>query len=594
MKTNWNLSLIFRNDETAEKYSKELASNWDDFIRKYKTDKGYLTNVDDLKEALERLEQLIKKYPLRGGSYYYYYLKSCLDTENKKIKAKLAKLDEIIMDLSNDFHFFELDLGKVDKKTQVKFLSSPKLSHYKYWLKRLFELAQYQLSDKEEKIMRLKSNQSFGNWIDMIEELLVKQEREMLDENHKAKEYPFTYILSHISDRDKKVRDSAAKAFNSILKQYSEVAEYELNSVLEDHKVNDKIRNFKNPYDSRLVSEDITENMVESLREVVTSNFDISSDYYQLKSELFGVDKLKYHERNVPYGNINDDFSDKDAIDLVGDTFKELDSEFVDIFKDMVSEGQVDFYPKRGKREGAFCINQGVNSPTYVLLNFARKFNDLKTLAHEMGHAIHSVYYKKYASPYYADTSTTTAEISSVMMEDFVIEAVSEDLNDGEKLSILMSRLNDAISTSFRQIACYNFELSLHNLYRKKGYLSLDDIGELFHEHMKSYMGDYVDYPEESKLWWVYWEHIRMFFYVFSYASGYLVSKYVQKMIKEDPSFVEHVKSFMKMGSSDSPENILKEINIDITDKKIWEEGMSEVREMLNEAKSLAKKIGKI
>jgi oligoendopeptidase F len=188
----------------------------------------------------------------------------------------------------------------------------------------------------------------------------------------------------------------------------------------------------------------------------------------------------------------------------------------------------------------------------------------------------------------------STAEVASTFMEDFVLQEIIRKADDEMRLAVMMMKLNDEVSTIFRQIACYRFEQELHERFRKTGYLSKEDIGQLFQKHMKSYMGNSVEQSPGSENWWVYWGHIRSFFYVYSYASGLLISKSLQNSVKKDPRFIGKVKEFLSAGLSDSPKNIFRGLGIDITDKKFWVRGLEEVETLLNETAHLATKLGKI
>jgi oligoendopeptidase F len=157
-----------------------------------------------------------------------------------------------------------------------------------------------------------------------------------------------------------------------------------------------------------------------------------------------------------------------------------------------------------------------------------------------------------------------------------------------------MQKLNDDISSIFRQAACYRFEQELHGEFRKRGYLSKDELGKLFQKHMASYMGKYVEQSPGSENWWVYWNHIRYFFYVYSYASGLLISKSLQNSVKRDPAFINKVKEFLSAGLSASPKSIFNRLGIDITDKQFWDRGLDEVEKLLNETTLLAKKLKKL
>ena len=175
-------------------------------------------------------------------------------------------------------------------------------------------------------------------------------------------------------------------------------------------------------------------------------------------------------------------------------------------------------------------------------------------------------------------------------MLDEILHAADDEL----RLAIMMQKLNDDVSSIFRQVACYRFEQELHNDFRAKGYLSKEEIGKLFQKHMAAYMGDAVEQSEGSENWWVYWNHIRYFFYVYSYASGLLISKSLQNSVKRDPAFVVQVKEFLSAGLSDSPKNIFDRLGIDISDERFWDKGLDEVEHLLDETERLAKRMGKI
>jgi oligoendopeptidase F len=158
----------------------------------------------------------------------------------------------------------------------------------------------------------------------------------------------------------------------------------------------------------------------------------------------------------------------------------------------------------------------------------------------------------------------------------------------------MVSQLDDQIATIFRQIALYRFEQELHRDFRIKGYLSQEEIGKLFLKHMGAYMGPAVELSSGSQNWWVYWMHIRMFFYVYSYASGLLISKALQAKVREDKAFISKVKIFLSTGVSKSPKDIFSEMGIDITDRAFWYQGLDEIERLLQDTEDLAKKLSKI
>ena len=475
------------------------------------------------------------------------------------------------------------------------FLGSKIMEKYRHFLKRLFENARHVLSESEEKIMNLKSTPSYSMWVNMTESFLAKEEMEVVDEpDLKTRKKTFSDLFGMINRQKKEVRDSAAKALNEILAKYADIAESEINAVLLDKKINDELRGFSEPEESRLIADDISAEIVDALTKAITENFGISRRFYGLKSKLLGLKKLKYHERNVPYDSAEKEYNYKDSINLVNKVFSKLDPKFSEILKKFSENGQIDVFPRKGKSGGAFCVYMLKKNPSYVMLNHTGKLKDVMTIAHELGHAINNEFVKDNQDAIYFGTPTSTAEVASTFMEDFVLEELIKNSDDELKLAIMMEKLNDDVSTIIRQISCYAFEKELHAEFRKNGYLSKEEIGKIFQKHMKNYMGDFVEQSEGSENWWVYWSHIRRFFYVYSYASGLIISKALQKKVRENPEYIEKVKKFMSQGLSKSPKDIFMEIGIDITKKEFWSGGIKEVGALLDKTEKLAKKLGKI
>lgn len=593
--TTWNLSQLINNKELdLEKEIAILQKESSKFIKKWKDRTDYLKDSKVLKEALDEYEAWNKNYGIGGKIGYYIGLKNSIDQNDTETKALLNKINKIEVEIYNNINFFELNIAKIDTKTQEKFVNSPDLKEYKHFLETLFATSKHLLSEKEEKILALKSKPSHSNWKMMISEFLSKEERKVLTESGKKELKNFTELSSLISSTNKKVRDSASIAYYDILEKLYEVATHEINSILENKETTDKLRGYKNSYDARLLSDDIEESIVNTLIETVSKHNSISKRYYKLKAQLFKVDKLKIYERNVPYGEITIEYPYKKAFSLVNNVFANLDPEFSKILNSFSENGLIDVYPKKGKRGGAFCAYDKSTTPTYMLLNHTDKLNDVLTLAHEAGHGINDELMKVSQNELHFGTPISTAEVASTFMEDFVLQELLEKADDETKLSLMMQKLNDDISTIFRQVACYKFELALHKSHKEKGYLSGKEIDKLFTKEMSSYMGKYLEMTPGSEKFWVAWSHIRSFFYVYSYASGLLISKALQNKVKKDKTFIKEVKVFLSAGESKAPKEIFKDLGLDITKESFWEAGIKEVDTLLKETEKLAKKLGKI
>lgn len=591
----WNLSALFKSDDDSEmeKKRKIVLEKSYAFINKWKDRTDYLENPEVLKQALDEYEEWSRNYGSSGDEGYYFHLRSAQDQNNTKLKAKVNKLIEFSVKIDNDIQFFTLRIARIPQNLQNQFLNYKGLSPYKHFLEKSFEESKHLLSEPEEKIINLKSTPAYRNWVKMTSGFLSKEEREVILEDGKKAVKPFSEIYDLIDNKNKKVRDGAAEAFNDILKRHLESAEAEINSILLNKKIDDELRKAERPDTLRHLSDDVDSQIVDTMVAQVSKNFDLAKRFYVLKAKIFNVKKLEYHERNLEYGE-SKNYSYKEAIQLVNKVFLDLDKEFSEILLRFVENGQMDVFPRKNKADGAFCAHELLSQPTYILLNHSGKLKDVLTIAHECGHGINNELMRKKQNALNFGTPLSTAEVASTFMEDFVLRELVKESNDEQKLEIMMTKLNSDIATIFRQVACYKFERELHKNFREKGYLSKEEIGSLFQKNMSAYMGDSVEQSSGSENWWVYWSHIRRFFYNYSYASGLLISKALQSSVRENPEFIHEVKEFLATGLSDSPKNIFHKLRIDITDKKFWNKGIKEVEDLLDESEKLAKKLEKV
>lgn len=595
-KTSWDFSHLFKKETEAElkKSSEEAEKAARGFINRWKSRTDYLKNPKILKQALDEFELLTKEQFGAGEegrgdkTMFYYWLKTQIDQNNPELKARYNKKLENQKRIEKDILFFELSLGKIPSEKQKEFLVSPELKPYRHYLKRLFDKSAHRLNEEEENILNLKSSPAHSSWIRLVEGFISREERDI------GGKKTFEEISTLMNNGDKKTRDKAAKAFNEIMEDNVDVAEAEINAILANKKIDDELRKFHLAESERLLEDDVDKEFIDTLVKTVSANYKIAQDFYKLKARLFKQPKLAYHERNVPYSSIEKEYSYEEAVSIVREVFKNLDSEFLEIFDRFVSQGNIDVFPKKGKRGGAFCVYWLKSNPTYIMLNFTNKLNDLRTIAHESGHGINNELIKKKQISLYYGTPTATAEVASTFMEDFVIQEIMKEADDELRLSLMMEKLNNDISSIFRQVACYTFERELHEEFRKKGYLSKEEIGKIFQKHMFAYMGPAVEKSSGSENWWVYWSHIRQFFYVYSYASGLLISKSLQSRVKQNPAFIRKVKEFLSAGTSNSPKKIFLDLGIDISKKEFWMAGIKEIETLLNETEKLAKKLKKI
>ena len=571
-KTDWDLKLFYKShtDEAIEADLQKCEKLNDIFASKY-SGVDFTKDESTLATALGDYEKLLGDSSGSRAIMYFYYAKD-LNALDKKAEAEINRMTGRLTNASNKIIFFELKLAKISETLQKKFLSSEKLTHFKYFLENVFKLSKYNLSEAEEKIMSLKSQTSRQMWMAGQDKLLSKQTILW-----KGKELPIAEAMSIVPSLPTKDRHALHKLVMNILKSISDFADAEVNAVYIDKKINDELRGFKNPYDATLLSHETDEVMVKTLVDTVTKGFKISHRFYKLKARLLKQDKLTYADRSAGIGKTDKKITFEEGLQIVSKAFEAMDHDFKDVFHDMLTNGQIDVYPKKGKTGGAYC-SANVDTPTLVLLNNVPEMRSVMTLAHEMGHAIHFEYSKD-QKPMYQGVSTAVAEVASTFFEQVVFNELFKTLSKNEQIIALHNKINDDISTIFRQIACFNFENELHKEIRAKGFLSKEEIGKILNKHMKAYLGPIMEMTDEDGYFFVNWSHIRNFFYVYSYSFGCLVSKALYSKYQKDASYLHKIKTFLSAGCSKSPRDIFGEIDIDVSDPKFWEEGLKVIED---------------
>jgi oligoendopeptidase F len=581
IKDTWDLTSLYSgiNDPKMDLEIKAAEEATWKFIKTWKDRADYLESAEILKQALDDYEAWQRDFGLSANAGYYITYTYYTNKDNAEITTKFKSVTGKTRELATEIQFFGLSLKNISPENQLTFVSDPLLKDYEHYLERTFASAEHQLGDEAEKVMTMFGGVGYENWVDMLEVKLNIIEKEFIVDG-KVQKGTLDVFLNNLSDDSEEIRDVSADKINEILAENTFMAEKELNSVLEYKKAEDTLRKFSRPDSERHLSDDVDSEVIDALVQAVTDNMDIPQVYYQKKAKKLGKKQLKYHERNLKVGEYKQKFTWEETSALVLKVLHDIDPEFKTIVEEMIQNGQIDVYPRLGKHGGAFCSIGSNREPILILLNFDGSVRNACTFAHEAGHAINHYYYNNFQNTLNAHGTMFTAEVCSIFMEDFVLRELKTQLKSNADAQEVLSytSIDDAVGSVFRQIACYNFETNLHSEYREKGYLSEQEIGTIFQKHMASYTGSGVSLDEGSQNWWIYWGHIRSPFYVYSYASGLLISKIMQRRYREDSSFIEKIKDFMKAGVSKSSRQAFADMGIDITQKSFWQEGIDEIR----------------
>lgn len=583
IKERWDFSGLYSgiNDPKIEK---DIAANeaaYASFAKKYKDKNDYLSDASKLSAALEDWKKLMAQTGI-CKPLWYLYLMSDIDTQNAKIRAKFDAYNGRITKAANQIVFFNLQLAKIKPEDQAKFLSNADLAEYKTYLSSIFEVAKYNLSENEEKILNLKHAPAHQMWVSAQDKLQTNQLVK-----HGSKMIPINQAIAIKADLPIKPRRALHKAIFAKFKEISFFAEAELNAVITNKRIGDELRGFTKPYEATVLGYQNSVKSVEALVDAVTKRFKDSNRFYKLKAKVLGLPRLTLAEAGVKMGKIKKKYTVEQAIATVSDSLNSIKPEFAALFQRFFAEGRFDVHPRQGKTGGAYCSG-GIGVPTHILLNFSGNLDSVSTMAHEMGHAIHTELSKK-QNALYEDYTISIAEVASTFFENVLFDHLLEQVSESERRVMLLEKIQDEINTVYSQIAYFNFEKQLHAAIKEKGSLSAAEMAEMFLKCRKSYFGPVFDYAEEDGYAFVYISHFRSFFYVYAYVYGQLIANALYSEYKKNPAFLEKIEYFLSAGSSKKPDDIFKDIGIDVTKPEFFERGLEEILNKIKTAERLCK-----
>lgn len=583
IKTEWDFSKIYKGitDPQLEKDVVLIDKTYTEFAKKYSgAAKKYTTEVKALKTALDDWSLLIEKTGVFKPLWYLHLLQD-IDTENNKIKALFNTYHERLVKSSNQVMFFNLELAKITPDNQKKFLKDASLAQYYTFLKEIFENAKYNLSEAEEKLLSIKHAPSHSMWVDAQKKLLTSQ---MV--KHKGKLIPITEASAIKGDLPIKERRALHAEISKKYREISFLAEAELNAVITNKRTTDELRGFTKPYEATVLSYQNSIASVESLVEAVTKRFPDSQRFFKLKAKVLGLPKLTLAEIGTSMAKSAKKYTLDEGVQIIYDAFSKIKPEFAEMFMNFLKEGRFDIYPKKGKRNGAYC-SSGTGVPTYILLNHVDDGNSVSTMAHEMGHAIHFELSKSQPA-LYSDFSISIAEVASTFFENVLFDyQYNRAESKKEKLNMLLERIQDDVFTTHAQISFFKFEIDLHTKIKEKGMLSSDEIAETLVKNRKAFLGPAFEFSPDDGYAYVSVPHFRYFFYVYAYAYGQLIANSLYAEYKRNPAFLEKIEYFLSAGSSKRPDDVFKDIGIDVTKPEFFEKGLDEIAAKIKMAEKL-------
>jgi len=308
-----------------------------------------------------------------------------------------------------------------------------------------------------------------------------------------------------------------------------------------------------------------------------------------LKRDLLGLDTLYDYDRYAPVLESGERVSWSEGKRMVLDAFNEFHPDMEQIASRFFEERWIDAAIKPGKRGGAYSASTVSSVHPYVFMNYDGQLRDVQTLAHELGHGVHQ-YLSRTQGELQSSTPLTTAETASVFAEMLVFDKLMNRLEDpAEKLSLLISKIDDTVATVFRQISMNRFEDAIHNTRREKGELTTEQFSDLWLDTQKHLYGDSVHLTENYGLWWSYIPHfLHTPGYVYAYAFGELLVLALYQSYRESrDGFADRYLKMLEAGGSDWPHELMDNLGMDIRDPEFWQKGLKIFEEMVEEAETL-------
>jgi oligoendopeptidase F len=530
----------------------------------------------------ERIEATIVR-PLT-----YAHLVFATNMAEPKHGALVARLGEKAAALETQLLFFPLEWAAVAEEVAEELLAHPALEPWRHHLQSLRKFRPYLLSEPEEKIVTEKTVSGVSAWSRLYEEQLGAM-RVSLD----GEELGLETAMSRLYDADRDVRRTAAEAITEALGPGLRTRAYVFNTILLDKSIDDRLRGYPTWISSRNLANETTDEAVEALIEATTSRYDVARRYYRLKARLLGLDRLDHYDRFAPVSIDSAKTAWDGAREIVVGAYADFSDEAGAIVARFFDDEWIDAPVRPDKRTGAFCATTVPGVHPYVLMNYTGDRRAILTLAHELGHGLHGVL----AQPlglFNSSTPLTTAETASVFGEALTFERLlAEEDDPRNRLDLLAGRIEDAIATTFRQIAMNRFEHAVHTARREDGELAPERLGELWLEAQTALFGDSVSIDGYGP-WWSYIPHFTGSpGYVYAYAYGYLFSLAIyRKYVAEGEAMVEPYLELLRAGGSRTPEELAKIVGLDLTDPAIWASGIDALAEELDEAERLAAEIG--
>ena len=589
VKDKWNLAEIFESDKDWKSAKERLAEKVDGILAY----KGKIS--ESASQLLGCLEYDSKFSKELSRLWAYAGMKSDEDTRISKYSGMIQELQYISTDYGTNASYIEPEICSMDRDTIEEFISQkPGLKVYKKYLNDILRMKAHKLSDKEEALLAqtgLMASTSSSIYKIFANAELPFPTIELVD-GTKVTLNQAAYGL-HRQDENRKNREKVFQAFWKLFDSFKQTFGAQLSGSVKKNIFYSRARNYDTSLEKSLDGNKIPTDVYYTLVKNANDNLDVMHRYLKIKKQLLGVDTLKFSDVYVsPVSSENDEYSFAQARKLVLESLAPLGEEYISAVKKSFDEHWIDIYPNTGKRSGAYCNGSAYDVHPYMLLNYNKKYGDVSTLTHEMGHAMHS-YFSNKNQPYpTAGYSIFAAEVASIFNEILLInKSLDEAKSDNEKLFLLLRYLEMIRSTVFRQTQFAEFEMKMFEKAENDEPLTGDVLTQLYGDIARKYYGHDEGVCKIEELYTVEWAFVPHFyrsFYVYQYATSFTASvTLAEKVMNGEAGAVGRYLEFLSSGGSDYPVELLKKAGVDLTTSKPFDQTMESMKKAMDQVEEI-------
>lgn len=584
MKTQWRLNDLLPSHDSAEidRALKEL----DSVVSRIEAMRPALSpdiKAEDFQEALRLLEEAAK-ITLRLNGYGVLWFSG--DTQNQDALAFMGKLEHELMQAYNRILFFNLWWKGLDDSAAGRLLLLAGDKAYYLEQQRLFK--EHTLSEPEEKIINLKDingNNALLTIYDMITSKFVFG----IEVDGKKRELTRDSLMAYIRSTSAAIREAAYKEqFRVYGAEAAVLGQIYMYRVRDWASENLGARRFPTPLNVRNLQNDIPDNVVDTLLDVCAGQAGVFQRFFRLKAKWLGMPGLRRYDLYAPLEKKSEKIiSYAEAADMVLDSFNRFSPLMCRHARRVFEETRIDSGIRQGKRGGAFCYSVLPELTPWILINYTGELRQVVTLAHELGHAIHSLMAGQHSVLTFQPT-LPLAETASVFSELLLTERIlSEEQDPLIRRDLLASAIDDIYATVMRQAFFVVFERSAHKMIAEGK--TLDDLNSLYLSSMTQQFGDSVDVSDDFRYEWLCIPHLfHTPFYCYAYSFGQLLSLSLYRQYKEEgESFKPRMIKILSHGGAASPSTILTEAGIDMSDEAFWMGGFKVIEGMIDELERL-------